>query len=611
MTYNGAACGSIDPVTNLMAYSRPCSSFAACPPAPPSPPFVTLPPSPPTPPSPPPPPPASVVVRTESELVAALHNTQISTIRLGDDIALTTQQTFAAILPHVQRKLSIIGECGAVPCALDASAVPRSQYSRILRVDMAGDLTLVSVALRGAACGDGGCAIYVDNDSFARLYGCVVANNTHDPALTSYVTMSQSCTAGGVCSLPMADIRDTAFVNNSGVNGGALALMGGYTSSSTASYALIRLTFTGNTASQSGGAVYTQGLPYFTYMPNYSHYGAWLFESCSFSGNTAGTSGGAVASLGRFASCNSSFDRNTALTADGGAIWSNSAFALVASRFTNNSALSTSNYNYNPNNGGQATSSGRGGAVFSAAVDSSSIIGGCAFLNNTAGGTGGGVYYSPYVITLYSNFSPVYPQGGLMIRNSTFRRNSARDGGALFIEGGTRVILQATEFTANVATGLVMNSYGSTDGPGRSDFALEPSPGDRIVVDALTAVADPTTGPSFVNDAACLDFNAAVGYDASGAPSATGVPANSNWSLVSNQLPGACDYGREGFGLGCGSGGSQLSLSAVTITAVDAQVRIHHEILSMVLCGQLVASCGDTSPPPFSGDWYILYVVEY
>ena len=580
---DSVVCGIIDPATKSLAYSHLCTSFAGClplPPSPQSPPFVTPPPSPPTPPSPPPPPPsppASAVVRTEAELVAALRNTQVSTIRLGADIALTTKQTYAAILPHVQRKLSIIGECGASPCTLDASSVPRSQYSRILRVDLAGNLTLVSVTLRGATCGDGGCAIYVDYDSFVRLYGCVVANNTHDSALANYA--SPQCTAGGVCSMPMADIRDTSFFNNSGVNGGALAL--GWTmpyGASASSYAFLRLTFAGNSASQSGGAVYTQYLmPYYMYMYS-STYSAWFFESCTFSGNTAGTSGGAVASLGRVAAHNSSFRGNTALTGDGGAIWSTSSVVLVASLFSSNAAPSPSNYFYNPSYG--TTSSGRGGAVFCATSDSSSTVGSCMFVNNTAGGTGGGVYYAPYMVIVNSNYNTNgYQNGGILFRNVTFRGNSARDGGALSIEGGTRVVLQASEFTANVATGSMMpnnNNY-YYGGPGRPDFAIEPSGGNKVVVDARTPVVDPT-GSAFVNETACLDFHVAAGFDASGAPSSTGVPASSyNYTVMANQILGACDYGRVGFGLlsspGCGPAAPQLSLSAVTFTTINVQVR--------------------------------------
>ena len=564
---DSAVCGILDPATLALASSQSCTSFASCPPqsssnvTSPSLPLLSS------------PPPITASVRTESDLVAALRNQSVSTIYLGSDIYLTTQHTYAAILPHVQRPLSIVGQCGAAPCALDASGVAPGQYSRILRVDLAGSLTLVSVALRGATCGDGGCAVFVDSDSLIRLYSCVIANNTYSPALVSYGTTQSACTTGGVCSLPVADIRDTTFVNNSGVNGGALALMGSGMPMGGlgSSYALLRLTFTGNTATQSGGAAFVQNFNYY-YMPGGNTY-ALLFVSCAFAGNVAGTSGGAVASnYGRVAAYNSSFVGNTALTGDGGAVWSSAAVVLVSSLFTGNAAPGTSTY-YTGSYG--VTSSGRGGAVFSFTYDTSGAIGSCLFSNNTAGGTGGGVYFAPYVFTgSNSNYGQA---GGLLIRNATFVGNSARDGGAVAVEGYTRVVVQGSVFTANTATGSAVTNNGNYGGPpGQPDFSIIPSSSNMVVVDALTSAVDPT-GSTFVNATSCLNFNMAAGFSASGAPSGTGVPVSSyNFTVMANQISGACDYGRVGSGLlsspGCGPGGSQLSLSAVTITLINVQV---------------------------------------
>jgi hypothetical protein len=198
-----------------------------------------------------------------------------------------------------------------------------------------------------------------------------------------------------------------------------------------------------------GGGVYNGGL------------GSLQYQDCSFTGNTAFRLGGAMYNEGTatVTVVDTVFTGNAAegdVATRGGAMYNNGAEPVVTDcEFYGNRVVGTNASGgaiYNTNNAPtllrclfDGNESGRyGGGVYN--IDSSTSFSDCAFLNNTAVNDGAAVYYrntsTPSITdSLFVGNSAgvsggavfAYIDVGLSIDRCRFALNTARDGGALWL----------------------------------------------------------------------------------------------------------------------------------------------------------------------------------
>jgi predicted outer membrane repeat protein len=173
----------------------------------------------------------------------------------------------------------------------------------------------------------------------------------------------------------------------SGLGGGILAYYSEVT--------VDRCVFSGNTAAQSGGAIFTESGP------------AVRVSNSFFTGNRAGVSGGAIRGPATVANCTftdnrvtsgSSFDGGGAISgaAPGGPSTAASAVNIVNSTFTNNfayfgGAVSSPSVTV-LNSTFSGNSASHGAALF---LRGNTRIGNCIFQRSTSGGNISGNYYGP------------------------------------------------------------------------------------------------------------------------------------------------------------------------------------------------------------------------
>ncbi|OGI01945.1 MAG: hypothetical protein A2Y25_02965 [Candidatus Melainabacteria bacterium GWF2_37_15] len=221
------------------------------------------------------------------------------------------------------------------------------------------------------------------------------------------------------------------------------------------------VTFTNNTVTNSGGAIYNTTNSTFT-----------ISNGATFTGNRANTwNGGAILNNNNsiFTINNGASFENNFANVTGGAIRNTSTSTFTISggaTFTGNSATSGSGAIYNSssstftiNNGATFTNNiaatGSAGAIFNDSNSGFTINGGATFTGNTANTLGGAIYNR-----INSTFT--------INNGATFTNNTATnsEGGAIYnYDNSTFTINDEATFTdniANLAGGAIFNSLNST-----------------------------------------------------------------------------------------------------------------------------------------------------
>jgi uncharacterized repeat protein (TIGR01451 family) len=298
-----------------------------------------------------------------------------------------------------------------------------SQYS------LAGgiSLTLRNLTLRNGHAADFGGAIRLVFQEPTRLFTLTVANVTFANnvcdvagndvgggaiyALGGIVNISDSVFTGnrggngGAIGQIQArfTIADTVFSGNAtnprvadGGNGGAIYIDG----SNLGVLTLQRTVFTGNTATNLGGAIHT-------YM--YGGASAMTVEDATFADNVGTTNGGAIFHMNGSLSITGSTFSGNRVVGQGGALWvtdggGGTAVAVTNSTFTGNQATGT-----RPNNG----SVGLGGAIANSGASSLALTN-VTIAGNHADWVGGGIVSGP---------------AGTTLKNSIVANNTAANGG--------------------------------------------------------------------------------------------------------------------------------------------------------------------------------------
>jgi Chlamydia polymorphic membrane protein (Chlamydia_PMP)./Bacterial Ig-like domain (group 2). len=220
---------------------------------------------------------------------------------------------------------------------------------------------------------------------------------------------------------------NVTFKNNSASKGGAIYSKGSVDAS--------HGTFTGNSATTHGGAIYAEDK--LTVAPTSG--------TASFTGHTAGDRGGALASDKGMELKNASFSGNTAKA--GGAVWSGGMLDAEEVVFTGN------------------TASESGGAVFAEQLTFKAVT----LRENKATGQYGGALF------LNGN------AGGSRIENTLFAKNQANFyGGAIYLTGsGHSVTVTQSVFEENYAA--ANGGAGTSEGGGALSLA-----GDNVVLSQCT-----------------------------------------------------------------------------------------------------------------------------
>ena len=285
--------------------------------------------------------------------------------------------------------------------------------------------------------GDGG-AVYLGSRLITKnivFNDCSFTNNT---AASGYGG------AAYVYTDTYAEFNGTSFASNSAKYGGGVYVSEGaadFNSYTNSAGAVIPATFTGNTSTQSAGALY-------------------LYEStanvngASFNQNHADYRGGAIyiGTNGVLTTNNATFSKNTA-TDSGGAILTakSGAVNLNNSQFTQNEGKSGGavffgtgeNVYFSANNstftGNKASASGGALYLASGLATENILLTGCEVSGNSATTSGGGMY-----IASGSN---------AVINNLTATNNSSKTGGIIYItSANTKMKLDGATISGNTAT---------------------------------------------------------------------------------------------------------------------------------------------------------------
>jgi predicted outer membrane repeat protein len=279
-------------------------------------------------------------------------------------------------------------------------------------------------------------------------------------------------------------VRRLRFVDGRAPEGGAIT-MGGFA----ATLVVEDSTFEGNTAGTYGGAIVGRAS------------GKVVVRRSAFRGNRAGGTGdaedfsghgygGAIAASGLTVE-DSLFEDNAAGGDDAPGVFGGNGTGGAISSMGATTTITGSTFRRNTAGGrggaGNGSGLGKGGAVYAVAQVT---IDGSTFEDNVAGGdvgpglasgsgTGGGVYLTNA------------GDKAIVVRDSTFRGNVARNGDGGALRAGDRVLVEGSTFAANVAdaAGGAVRSLGGGLDAYRSTFAGNTASGNGSAI-----VADPPSG---------------------------------------------------------------------------------------------------------------------
>ena len=295
---------------------------------------------------------------------------------------------------------------------------------------MAGSVYVSGTTFGGAEEGQGNSAL--NGGAIYNHKGGTVKLNGQDQVGNMYITDStftgNTATANGGAIYNEGTLTvtgESAFTNNSTTTsgGGAIYNSGALTLTGTESN---KVAFTGNHTTKNGGAIFA------------ATGGSLDIDYAKFENNTA-TNGGAITNLGTSALTidNSIFTGNTVAT-NGGAIQNN---ATVDAEISN----TTFSGNYTGKSSTSASGSGSGGAIYNGS-------GKLTLTNNTFTGNGKLVDGNTETMKTGTGGAIYNNSGTLEISGGSITDNMANKAGAIYVSSGS-LSIDGTEITGNASTG--------------------------------------------------------------------------------------------------------------------------------------------------------------
>jgi predicted outer membrane repeat protein len=291
-----------------------------------------------------------------------------------------------------------------------------------------GAVTIADSRFSNNAAGTAGGALCA---SGAAPFNVEIANSSFESNQTVRATLGFGY-GGAIYLDPLVSLRLVGgrFSQNTAQFGGALAVTVGATATLASGHGDLTTAFFENTASDSGGAIYSQG--------------SLALDGVRFSQNSAREDlpalgyGGGVASLGTLVLAGGDFQLNRGRFGGGLFVGGNAGLARAEVRGTR--------FAYN-------SAAGLGGGLYINFASTVITVTQSAFFRNSAVTSGGGVARS---------------DGQLQIWNASFRANTAGTGGGLFVgPGSSYVRVRSVTFAGNEANN---NRGGGVHNQGRLEL---------------------------------------------------------------------------------------------------------------------------------------------
>ncbi len=322
------------------------------------------------------------------------------------------------------------------------------------------------------------------NQSNLVLDSCSFTNNVSD------------LEGGAVCStdstIQMSSCNFSNNQNSSNNGGGAIKIIGGSLSDSNSTYS-------NNDSASNGGAIdakkTTLNLSSLTFSSNYSTYygGACNLEDCnasikktSFTGNRSIFAGGGIYMIdGYLISTGSHYSRNSSNTQGGAVSVKNGTWIETnASYFQNDSIFEGGGIYFEDSSGsinesnftGNLNSTYNGGGAVALKNSSPSFTGSTFTSNSSVSNSGGAIYMDPssvpaiascsflsnYTVGQFGYGGAIYFSGnsGMHIKNSLFKGNYAKSGGAFSSWGASDLTFSSCRFIANEANATTTSEGG-------------------------------------------------------------------------------------------------------------------------------------------------------
>ena len=309
-----------------------------------------------------------------------------------------------------------------------------------------GEVTFNGTAFTGNQATSNGGAVSVTGTGKATFSGTIAFSKNTATGNGGAVHLE-----GAAAEFPSS----VSFENNTAANGGAVALSDAVNSKATFN----GNTLSPNTATANGGSLYIPGNA--TVVFNASQ---------SFTGNKAANGGAVWANTLPSSSQTVTFTSNTASSAGGAVYVGGAGTLSDAFKFTTNSApkggavYAGANLTVSGGSFSENTASESGGAIYAAGT--ATVTGGDFTAKNTATGTGsdmgGGAIWANEIMVEPSGSDPVtfagqsaqkdggalFSKGSLKATNAIFRKNTAEGSGGAVMAQGT-VALTRTSFSEN------------------------------------------------------------------------------------------------------------------------------------------------------------------
>jgi predicted outer membrane repeat protein len=335
-----------------------------------------------------------------------------------------------------------ISKGGAVMISILSNPKNKGNEISFEGVTFSSNTALADTQTTGAPAYAYGGAVYIDNALSTSSLRSTFTNTLFEGNRAEAISSATAEGYGGAIynsSTGTLTVINSSFTLNSATtSGGAL-----YNKISSGSAIFDTVLFSSNTALAGGGAVF-----------NEISSGTVSFNNIVFSSNSADSAGGAIynnlSSSATLTVNNSSFKLNsTSATGEGGAIYNKGGnFKIANSEFQENSS----------NNGGALHAANGNNGSGKITVEKSS------FKQNSAGNDGGAIYNDSSNLDIehsqfkynsaQGNGGAVYSAGGeLKIKTGIFEGNKAVNGGAIYVSGSGENVITNGTFANNSATG--------------------------------------------------------------------------------------------------------------------------------------------------------------